>query len=230
MLTEPQAVALQQELSQRVIQQDDLRGPIRIVAGADVEYDKHSDCIAGAIVLLDANTKAVLEVATHVMRAPFPYIPGLFSFREMPPLLEAYRKLRLRPDVIICDGQGLAHPRRFGLACHLGVELDVPTIGCGKTRLVGRYETIGPERGATAALLNETTGEVLGTVLRTQASINPLFVSVGHRVSLETAMQLVLAMSDATRLPETTRQADKYAREALAAAYSSETGLPPAQA
>ena len=188
---------------------------MRIIAGADVEYDKHSDRIAGAIVLLDADTKAVLDVATHIMKAGFPYIPGLFSFREMPPLLEAYQKLRLRPDVIICDGHGLAHPRRFGLACHLGVELDVPTIGCGKIRLIGRYESLAPERGMTAPLLDELSGEVLGLALRTQVGINPLFVSLGHRVSLETAAQLVLSMSQATRLPETTRQADKYAREAL---------------
>ncbi|RZJ91864.1 MAG: endonuclease V [Hymenobacter sp.] len=217
MLTEEQAIAIQQALRPRVILYDDLPQPVRIIAGADVEYDKHSDRIAGAIVLLDAATKAVLEVATHVMRAPFPYVPGLFSFREMPPLLAAYRKLRSQPDVIICDGQGLAHPRRFGLACHLGLALDVPTIGCGKTRLVGRYEALALERGATSPLVDELTGEVLGVALRTQPAINPLFVSVGHRVSLTTARALVLTMSGAVRLPETTRQADKMAREALAA-------------
>lgn len=218
MLTESEAVALQQTLRQRVIQKDSFSRPIRIVAGADVEYDQHTDLIAGAIVLLDAETKAVLAVATHVMPAPFPYIPGLFSFREMPPLLAAYRKLPRLPDALICDGQGVAHPRRFGLACHLGVELDLPTIGCGKTRLVGRYDNPAPERGATAPLTDEATGEVLGLVLRTQTGVNPLFVSVGHRVSLPRAAELVLAMSETVRLPETTRQADKYAREALAAA------------
>jgi deoxyribonuclease V len=218
MLTEPEAIRVQQELSQRVIRDDDLPQPVRVMAGADVEYDKHSNSIAGAIVLLDADTRAVLEVAAHVMTATFPYIPGLFSFREMPPLLAAYQKLRLRPDVIVCDGHGLAHPRRFGLACHLGVELNVPAIGCGKTRLIGRYEGLALERGATTPLLDELTGEVLGVVLRTQAGINPLFVSVGHRVALETAARLVLSLSEAVRLPETTRQADKYAREALLAA------------
>ncbi|WP_046246706.1 deoxyribonuclease V [Hymenobacter terrenus] len=218
MLTEAEAILIQQALSQRVIRHDELPRPVRVIAGTDVEYDKHSDQIAGAIVLLDADTKAVLEVATHVMRAPFPYIPGLFSFREMPALLAAYQQLRRQPDVIICDGHGLAHPRRFGLACHLGVELDIPTIGCGKTRFIGRYEGPDPERGASAPLLDEATDEVLGLVLRTQTGINPLFVSVGHRVSLATAAQLVLAMSEAVRLPETTRQADKYAREALLAA------------
>ena len=218
MLTELEAISLQQKLSRRVIQCDDLPRPVRVVAGADVEYDKCSNSIAGAIVLLDADTKAVLGVATHVMKATFPYIPGLFSFREMPPLLEAYRKLRLQPDVIVCDGHGLAHPRRFGLACHLGVELNIPAIGCGKTRLIGQYEGLASERGSTAPLVDELTGDVLGLALRTQTGINPLFVSVGHRVSLETAAQLVLSMSEAVRLPETTRQADKYAREALIAA------------
>jgi deoxyribonuclease V len=220
MLTEPEAIAIQEALRQRVVVADDLPQPVRIIAGADVEYDKASDRIAGAIVLLDAATREVLEVATHVMTVPFPYVPGLFSFREMPPLLVAYHKLRLRPDVIICDGQGRAHPRRFGLACHLGVELDVPTIGCGKTRLLGQYENLALERGATAPLIDEPTSEMLGLVLRTQPAINPLFVSVGHRVSLATAVRLVLAMSEAVRLPETTRQADKYAREALLVAGS----------
>ncbi|PJJ61098.1 deoxyribonuclease V [Hymenobacter chitinivorans] len=218
MLTEPQAVALQQQLRQRVVPEDAFVGPIRIVAGADVEYDKHSDLIAGAIVLLDADTKTVLEVATHVMKAPFPYIPGLFSFREMPPLLAAFRQLQHRPDVLICDGHGLAHPRRFGLACHLGVELDLPTIGCGKTRLLGQYPDLAPERGATAPLTDEATDEVLGLVVRTQTGINPVFVSVGHRISLASATALVLAMSEAVRLPETTRQADAHARQALLAA------------
>jgi deoxyribonuclease V len=218
MLTESQAISIQEELRQRVSVAGDLPQPVRIIAGVDVEYDKDSDRIAGAVVLLDAATKEVLDVGTHVMAASFPYVPGLFSFREMPPLLAAYRKLRLQPDVIICDGQGLAHPRRFGLACHLGVELNLPTIGCGKTRLLGRYEGLSPERGATSPLMDELTGEMLGLALRTQPHINPLFVSVGHRISLATAAQLVLAMSPAVRLPETTRQADKYAREALAAA------------
>ena len=218
MLTESQAISIQQELRQRVIVHNDLPQSVRIIAGADVEYDKTSDRIAGAVVLLDATTKAVLDVATHVMSVPFPYIPGLFSFREMPPLLAAYHKLRLQPDVIICDGQGLAHPRRFGLACHLGIELDIPTVGCGKTRLIGQYENLALERGATASLIDELTKDVLGLALRTQTSVNPLFVSVGHRVSLETAAQLVLSMSAAVRLPETTRQADKHAREALQAA------------
>ncbi len=218
MLTEADAIRIQEELRQRVIRYDDLARPVRVIAGADVEYDKGSNAIAGAIVLLDAETKAVLEVATHVMNVTFPYIPGLFSFREMPALVEAYRKLRLTPDVIVCDGHGLAHPRRFGLACHLGVELEVPTIGCGKTRFIGRYEDLAPARGATAALLDEETGEELGLALRTQTDINPVFVSVGHRVSLATATQLVLAASVGARLPETTRQADRCAREALAAA------------
>ena len=218
MLTEAEAITVQQEMRQRVIVAEDLFQPVRVIAGADVEYDKDSDRIAGAIVLLDAATREVLDVATHVMTAPFPYVPGLFSFREMPPLLAAYRKLRQQPDVIICDGQGLAHPRRFGLACHLGVELNVPAIGCGKTRLTGHYDDLAPERGATAPLVDELTGEVLGLALRTQPGINPLFVSVGHRISLATAAQLVLAMSGTVRLPETTRQADKFAREALSAA------------
>ncbi|UOQ52423.1 deoxyribonuclease V [Hymenobacter cellulosivorans] len=218
MLTESEAVALQEALRQRVVSEDVFTAPVRFIAGADVEYDKHRDLIAGAIVLLDAKTKAVVEVATHVMPAPFPYVPGLFSFREMPPLLAAYRQLRQTPDVLICDGHGLAHPRRFGLACHIGVELNIPTIGCGKTRLTGYYQDLAPERGATTPLTDEATGEILGQVVRTQTGINPVFVSVGHRIGLASAVELVLAMSESVRLPETTRQADAYARQAWLAA------------
>ena len=215
MLTEQDAIHLQETLRQQVIPTDVLPAQLNIVAGVDVEYDKDSDLIAGAIVLLDYHTRETLAIATHCMQVEFPYIPGLFSFREMPVLLEAWHKLSTFPDVIICDGHGWAHPRRFGLACHLGVTLDRPTLGCGKTRLTGHFEAPAAERGCLSPLLAEDNGEHIGNVLRTQTGINPVFVSAGHKISLATATSLVLQMTTEYRLPETTRKADQYAREAL---------------
>jgi deoxyribonuclease V len=216
-LTEQEAINIQQELKQQVILSDQLPATITLIAGVDVEYDKDSETIAGAFVLLDYNTLEVVEVATHCMEATFPYIAGLFSFREMPVLLKAWEKLTRKPDIIICDGQGRAHPRRFGLACHMGVILDKPTLGCGKTRLFGQFEPPAEERGAISPLLAEDDGEHIGNVLRTQQGINPVFVSSGHKLSLETATSLVLKMTVDYRLPETTRKADHYGREAMLA-------------
>jgi deoxyribonuclease V len=216
-LTEQEAINIQQELKQQVILSDQLPATITLIAGVDVEYDKDSETIAGAFVLLDYNTLEVVEVATHCMEATFPYIPGLFSFREMPVLLKAWEKLTRKPDIIICDGQGRAHPRRFGLACHMGVILDKPTLGCGKTRLFGQFEPPAEERGAISPLLAEDDGEHIGNALRTQQGINPVFVSSGHKISLETATSLVLKMTVDYRLPETTRKADHYGREAMLA-------------
>lgn len=216
-LTEQEAINIQHQLRGQVILSDQLPAEIKLIAGVDVEYDKNSEAIAGAFVLLDYNTLEVVEVATHCMEVTFPYIPGLFSFREMPVLLEAWKKLTKHPDIIICDGQGRAHPRRFGLACHMGLLLDKPTLGCGKTRLFGKYEQPAPERGAVSPLLAEDDGEHIGNALRTQTGINPVFVSAGHKISLETATQLVLKMCTEYRLPETTRKADHYGREAFLA-------------
>ena len=214
-LTEQEAINIQHQLRGKVILSDQLPAEIKLIAGVDVEYDKNSEAIAGAFVLLDYNTLEVVEVATHCMEVTFPYIPGLFSFREMPVLLEAWKKLTKHPDIIICDGQGRAHPRRFGLACHMGIVLDKPTLGCGKTKLFGQYEQLAPERGSICPLLAEDDGEHIGNALRTQPGINPVFVSVGHKISLDTATHLVLKMCTEYRLPETTRKADHYAREAF---------------
>ncbi|WP_291907329.1 deoxyribonuclease V [Chitinophaga sp. CB10] len=215
MLTEPEAVAEQEKLRQQVITENRLPQPIRYIAGADVEYDKDSNLIAGAIAVLHYDTLEVAAVATHVMEVTFPYIPGLFSFREMPPLLAAWEKLNLHPDVIICDGHGAAHPRRFGLASHLGVTLNVPAIGCGKTRLYGHFEEPGARRGSISPLLSEDDQQQIGNALRTQDNINPVFVSVGHMVSLDTATAIVLEMARLYRLPETTRIADHHGRLAM---------------
>jgi deoxyribonuclease V len=157
------------------------------------------------IVVLDAATRATVDAGVAEAELRFPYVPGLLSFRELPPLAAAWARLATRPDVVIFDGNGYAHPRRFGLACHGGLLFDVPSIGCAKTRLVGTHPPLGEEAGATAPL--EHRGEVVGTVLRLRARTNPLYVSAGHRMDLATAVRIVVSMGAGYREPETTRRA-----------------------
>lgn len=212
-LSETEALSLQRELADKVITTDRLP-EISLIAGVDVGYQKDSDKLVAAVVTLDANSLEVAETATIEDGAQFPYLPGLFSFREVPPLIKAFASLQYKPDLIVCDGHGLAHPRRFGLACHLGIIFDVPTIGCGKTRLLGQHAEPGQTRGSYAPLLDN--GEVIGNVLRTQTSVNPVYVSCGHRISLTTACDWVLKLSPMYRLPETTRVSDQLVRAVLA--------------
>ena len=198
----------------------DAPGPARprTVAGLDVAYagdgEDTGTRLAAAVVVLDAATLDVVEESVAVGTAAFPYVPGLFAFRELPTLVTALRGLATVPDLLVCDGFGIAHPRRFGLACHLGVLTGLPTIGVGKTAFVGAYTPPGPRRGDTSPLLDG--GEVVGRVLRTQDGVKPVFVSVGHRTDLDTACRNVLALTPEYRLPETTRRADRLSREALA--------------
>jgi len=203
-LTIADARALQERLAGRVVARDAF-GPVRRIAGADVSYDRGSPRLHAAVVVLDAASGALLERAGVVREVRFPYVPGFLSFRELPPLLDAFARLSEPPDLVVCDGQGFAHPRRFGLACHLGVWLDLPAIGCAKTRLVGTHREPGPRRGATTRLVDE--GETVGCVLRTRPLVKPVFVSVGHRVSLATARRLVLSLARRHRLPEPVRAA-----------------------
>ncbi|TDC28757.1 endonuclease V [Micromonospora sp. KC213] len=193
-------------------------GPSRpaTVAGLDVAYAESGDLLAAAVTVLDAATLAVVDRAVHVGVPSFGYVPGLFAFRELPALLAALDALRIRPDLLVCDGHGLAHPRRFGLACHIGVVTGLPAIGVGKTPLVGEWTGPAWERGASAPLVDG--GETVGRVLRTRDGVKPVFVSVGHRTGLDEAVDLVLALTPRHRLPETTRTADRLCREALAAA------------
>jgi deoxyribonuclease V len=164
------------------------------------------------------------EWAWAELPTDFPYIPGLLSFREIPVILAAMERLTLAPDLVLVDGQGIAHPRRIGIASHLGVLLDLPTIGAAKSRLVGRYDEPGPERGDRSPLVHR--GEVVGAVLRTRSRVGPLFVSAGHRVSLDTAVGYTLACAPKYRLPETTRQAHNLAARAKAEARQSQFPLP----
>jgi deoxyribonuclease V len=211
-ISEAEAIDLQQQLA-LLVDPTDRFTSIKTVAGVDVAYDKHSNKLVAAAVVLDAVTLAILDSATAEDVERFPYIPGLFSFRELPPIILTLQKLKIAPDLIVCDGQGLAHPRRFGLACHLGVLFDVPTIGCGKTRLVGEAQEPGCNRGDFSPLIDR--GETVGQLLRTQTGIKPVYVSVGHRVLLSTASEWVLKLSTKYRLPETTRASDHTVKQAM---------------
>jgi deoxyribonuclease V len=184
---------------------------VKYVAGADVAYDEAGNWMVGAMVVLEASTLKVVEQAYHEMAISFPYIPGLFSFREIPPLLSTYEKLSVKPDLIVCDGHGIAHPKGFGMASHLGVTLDVPTIGCAKKRLIGTFNPPDATRGSQAGLHSE--GEEIGRVLRTQDGVKPLFISVGHLITIRESCDWIIRLSPNYRLPETTRLADQLANK-----------------
>ncbi|MFC4564648.1 endonuclease V [Nocardiopsis mangrovi] len=186
---------------------------VGLVAGLDVTYAPGDDRLVAAAVVLDAGTLEVVESATAVARPAFPYVPGLFAFREVPPLLDAIGRLRTAPDVFVCDGFGLAHPRRFGLACHLGVLLDRPALGVGKSPFVGSAEPPGERRGSWSPLVDG--GDVVGRALRTRDGVKPVYVSVGHRIDLDGATGLVLRLAPSYRLPEPIRRADRLSRDVL---------------
>ncbi len=210
--TVEEALAVQDRLRGRVERADDCPELPPTVTGLDVAYDG-SGGIAAAVVTLETAGLSVVEARTHRARAAFPYEPGLFAFRELPPLLAALEQLEREPDVLVCDGHGLAHPRRFGLACHLGVLTGRPAFGVGKTRFVGTHASPGAARGSSEPLVD--AGEVVGAVLRTRDGVKPVYVSAGHRIDLAHACRLTLALTPRYRLPETTRRADRLSREAL---------------
>lgn len=184
---------------------------VRTVAGLDVAYA--DDRLAAAAVVLNAESLEIIEESTVAGRPVFPYVPGLFAFRELPALVSALRGLSITPDLLVCDGHGVMHPKRFGLACHLGVLTGLPAIGVGKSRLIGSHEEPGTGRGQRSAVSD--AGQVVGRALRTQSGVRPVFVSVGHRADLDTACELTLRLAPRHRLPETTRRADRLSRAAL---------------
>jgi deoxyribonuclease V len=170
-------------------------------------------CTRLIVTYIDSKTLNVVETSVIEDASHFPYIPGLFSFRELPSISKAPDKLKTTPDLVVCDGQGIAHPRRFGLACHSRIMFDVPAIGCGKTRLYGQSEEPGLKRGNYAPLFDNN--EIIGNVLRTQDNVRPVYVSVGHRISLEVACDWIIRLFPNYRMPETTRHADHAVRMAL---------------
>lgn len=172
-------------------------------------FEKRGTITRAAVVVLGFPGLAPVEQAMARQPTRFPYVPGYLSFREAPAVLAALKQLRQPPDLLLCDGQGLAHPRRFGLACHLGLLLDIPSIGVAKSRLIGTHAEVPEAKGDWAAL--EDHGEIIGAVLRTRAGAKPVYVSVGHRVSLATAIDYVMRCTTRYRLPETTRHAHRLA-------------------
>jgi len=208
-LTAAEAIALQLQLAAQVQRTNGfVPDQLRTVAGVDVSY---TDISRAAVVLLSYPDLQLLDQATAVRATAFPYIPGLLSFRELPAALDALAKLRVPPDLLIADGQGIAHPRRFGVASHLGVLTGIPTIGCAKSRLTGRYVDPGPLPGDASPLL-AGQDEVIGTVVRSKLRTRPLFISIGHKIDLTTALSLVLRCLRGYRLPEPTRLADKLSK------------------
>jgi deoxyribonuclease V len=216
---EASAIRVQQELRALV----DVTGPGPdlsgggTVAGVDVAYDEARDRVAAAAVVLDAETLTVIDRATATGRIVFRYLPGLLAFRELPSVLDALAALTHTPDLIVCDGYGVAHPRRLGLASHLGVLTGIPAFGVAKSPFLYAYADaeLGPERGAVAPLLDGA--ETVGRAVRTRAGVKPVFVSAGHLIDLDHACRRTLALSRNYRQPETTRLADRLCREALAA-------------
>ncbi|HCA84484.1 MAG TPA: endonuclease V [Streptomyces sp.] len=218
--TEAEAVAEQQRLRRLV----DTTGPgpapgsPGTIAGVDVAYDGTTGRLAAAAVVLDAESLEVVGEATAVGRTSFPYVPGLLAFRELPHVLEALERLSAPPGLVVCDGYGLAHPRRMGLATHLGVLTGLPSFGVAKTPFGFDFEQPGPERGAWTPLLDGD--EVVGRAVRTREGVKPVFVSVGHGIGLEYACAHTLRLARGYRLPETTRHADGLCRRTLSAALA----------
>ncbi len=203
-----QARLIQEQLRARVITHDDF-ATISTVAGTDVGFVNQGRTTRAAVAVLAYPSLELLQSAVVRMPTCFPYVPGYLSFREVPAILEALGQLTTAPDLLLCDGQGLAHPRRFGLACHLGVLTDIPAIGVAKSRLIGRHDDVGEEKGASRPLYDD--GELVGAVLRSRKGVRPLYISIGHRICLEMAIRIVLACLTRYRLPETTRHAHKLA-------------------
>jgi deoxyribonuclease V len=209
-VTPREAMRLQQTWRDRVETQDRFEPP-KYVAGADVAFDPETNVAFAGVIVYRLPELEEVERRMARRKLRFPYVPGLLSFRESPVLLAAFARLRIEPDVILIDGHGLAHPRRFGIACHLGLLLDRPTIGCAKSILVGEAAEPGDKAGSTSPLVDK--GEEVGVVFRTRDQVRPIYVTIGHRVSLESAVRIVAQCVDGFRIPKPTREADHWVRE-----------------
>ena len=206
-VTPREAIRLQQSWRCRVETRDRF-GPLQYVAGADLAFDPETNLAFAGVIVYRLPGLEEVERRTARRKLCFPYVPGLLSFRESPVLLAAFARLQAEPDVILIDGHGMAHPRRFGLACHLGLLLDKPTIGCAKSILVGVADEPGTLAGSTSPLIDQ--GETVGVALRTRNNVRPIYVTIGHRVSLESAVRIVTRCADGFRIPKPTREADHW--------------------
>jgi deoxyribonuclease V len=205
-LSPKDAIALQNRLAKRIRLRNGVRyRDIRIIAGADVSYSKATDHCFAAVVVLTFPELSVVEEATHVCKAPYPYIPGLLTFREAPPLIRAFARIRTIPHVLVFDSQGIAHPRRMGLATHLGILFDLPSIGCAKSRLWGHYGEQPSTLGGSWIALRDNRNRIIGCVLRTKRGCRPVFLSPGHKVTLALARKIILGTVIHYRIPEVTR-------------------------
>jgi deoxyribonuclease V len=228
-LSPARAIEIQLQLASRV-RQSRLSAAPRLVVGVDSAFSPDGRICVAAAVVWDVGRRAAVERRVAARRVRFPYVPGLLSFRETPALLAALRRLRAEPDLVLCDAHGLAHPRRFGLACHVGILCGRPTVGCAKRRLVGAHDAPGWSRGSTAPVHDR--GEIVGAVVRTRDGVKPVYVSVGDRIDLRSAVQVVLDCAVRFRLPEPIRLADHLAGrarlgpDALRAARGSVDSLP----
>lgn len=203
-----EAKAMQEQLRHQVITTDTLT-EVKHVAGVDIGFEDNYAISKAAVAVLSYPELELVETAIARIPTVFPYVPGYLSFREIPVILEAFPKLTTIPDLILCDGQGLAHPRRLGLACHLGILLDIPTIGVAKSLFIGTHEEVPLAKGSYQPLIDQD--ETIGVVLRSRTNVKPIYVSIGHKISLPTAIDYVTGCLTKYRLPETTRWADKLA-------------------
>ncbi|BAU06307.1 endonuclease V [Fischerella thermalis CCMEE 5330] len=210
-LSVEEAIAIQEQMQTEVITSDQLQQPVQYVAGVDMGFEADGTISRAAVAVLSFPELELQETSLARRPTSFPYIPGFLSFREIPAVLDALEKIKITPDLILCDGQGIAHPRRFGIACHLGIIVDIPTIGVAKSLLVGKHQELPDTRGSWQPLTHK--GQIVGAVLRTRVGVKPLYVSSGHRISLPTAIDYVLRCTPKYRLPETTRIADKLASD-----------------
>ncbi len=216
-LSTADARAVQSRLASRVDSRNRLAGRPRLVAGLDISGAFSDGDALAAVVVLKYPGLEIVEIQTARVRPPFPYVPGLLSFREIPVLFAALEKLTVEPDLLVVDGHGQAHPRRFGIASHLGVLFDIPAIGCGKSLLVGTHGRLGEVRGSTATLKHK--GEAIGKAVRTRDGVKPVYVSLGHKVDTRSAVRWILAFTTKYRLPEPTRLAHQAASGDLASRF-----------
>jgi deoxyribonuclease V len=214
-VTPEQAIRIQENLKHRIILERTF-SRVRTIGGGDVSYQKEGDFLFGAMVVLSFPQMETLEVATGCGKISFPYLPGLLTFREGPILIKTFQKLRIKPDILLFDGQGIAHPRGIGLATHLGIWFNLPSIGCAKTPLLGESIIPGPSKGSYELIQKE--GQEVGVVLRTKDRTKPVFVSPGHRIDLLTSIRLILESCQGFRIPEPLRRAHHFSRQMMQSA------------
>ncbi len=203
-VTPDEAIKIQNKLRD-LVKVENLKTEINYIAGADISFDKGSNVVYAGIAVLKFPELEEIERSLVIMEVSFPYIPGLLSFRESPALIKAWEKIEVVPDVVVIDGQGIAHPRRFGIASHFGVLIDRPTIGCAKSLLIGKYDEPAEKAGSYSYLYD--SGEIVGVALRTRDNVQPVFVSIGHKITLEESIKIILQTVKGFRIPEPTRHA-----------------------